>query len=227
MEVNFRKYFLVFLITLGIFGVIYLASEFLYTQRINQVKSIEDTINRNILESEIQYALLADATCGEEETNPILIDEINALAKRLDYMESQRGTQDLEVISLKKYYSLLQVRDYLFLRERAKQCGENPATIIYFYSNEGNCDDCKKTGFVLTSMREDYSNLHIYAFDYNLGLSVIETLKSIYKLENRFPVLVINRKPYYGFKTREEILSLLPELKLTASSTSATTSKTK
>jgi hypothetical protein len=225
MEVKKHKYFLVFLITLGIFAVIYLASEFLYSQRISSVKAIEDTINRSILESEIQYSLLADATCGEEESNPILIDEINALAKRLDVMETQRGATDPEVISLKKYYSLLQVRDYLFLRERAKQCNEHPATVIYFYSNTGNCDDCKKMGFVLTSMREEFSALHIYAFDYNLGLSVIETLKSIYKLEDQFPVLVINRKAYYGFKTREQVLDLLPEIKFATTSSATTTKK--
>lgn len=218
MEINTRKYILVFLITMGIFAIIYLASEFLYTTRISQVKSIEDTINRSIVESEIQYSLLADASCEtREDSNPVLIDEINALAKRLDYMESQRGILDPEVISLKKDYSLLQVRDYLFLRERARLCGERPATIMYFYSNAGNCEDCKKMGYVLTDMREDFNNLHIYSFDYNLGLSVIETLKSIYKLENRFPVLVINRKAYYGFKTRDEVLALLPELNTSTS----------
>lgn len=225
-----RKYILVFFISLGIFAVVYLFSNFLYNQRITQVKSIEDNINQNILESEVQYALLADSACDIDENaggNSLLVDEINGLSKRLSYMEDQRGTNDPEVISLKKYYSLLQVKDYLLLRERARQCGEKPLSILYFYSNKGDCTDCKKMGYVLTSMREDYDKLHIYAFDYNLGLSVIETLKSIYHLEDRFPVLVINRKPYYGFKTRQEVEALLPELAtISASSTNATSSET-
>ena len=220
-----RKYILVFFITLGMFAIIFLFADFLYNNRINQVKSIEENINRNILESEIQYALLADQTCDEESGNPLLVGEINKLTERLAYMEDQRGTNDPEVISLKKYYSLLQVKDYLLLRERTKQCNEKPLSILYFYSNAGDCDDCKKMGYVLTSMREDYDTLHVYAFDYNIGLSVIETLKSLYKLEDTFPVLVINRKPYYGFRTRAEIEELMPELpSLSASSTDATTS---
>ena len=219
-----RKYIFVFFITLGIFAIIFLFSDYLYNQRFGAVKNIEDTINRNILESEIQYALLADASCDTEEGgNQFLIGEINNLTKRLAYMEDQRGAEDPEVNSLKKYYSLLQAKDYLLLRERAKQCGDKPLSVIYFYSNAGNCDDCKKMGYVLTSMREDYDNLHVYAFDYNLGLSVIETLKSIYKLENRFPVLIINRKPFYGFKTREEIESLIPELGQTVGTTTRAT----
>jgi hypothetical protein len=226
-ELNPKKYILVFFITLGIFAVIFLLSDYLYNRRVTAVKSIEETINRNILESEIQYALLADASCDTDESeNPILVSEINTLTKRLADMEDQRGTTDPEVISLKKYYSLLQVKDYLLLRERARQCGEKPLSVIYFYSNAGNCDDCKKTGTVLTTMREDYDNLHVYSFDYNLGLSVIETLKSIYKLEDRFPVLIINRKAYYGFKTREEIEQLIPELgRASATTTKATSTK--
>src|SRR3989338_9255006 len=224
-ELNPKKYILVFLITLGVFAVIFLLSDFLYIRLITQVKGIEDTINRNLLESEIQYALLADASCDTDETgNPVLVGEINNLTKRLAYMEEQRGTNDAEVISLKKYYSLLEAKDYLLVRERAKQCDDKPLSIIYFYSNAGNCDDCKKMGYVLTSMREDYDKLHVYAFDYNLGLSVVETLKSIYKLEDRFPVLIINRKAYYGFKTRAEIEAMIPELgRMTATSTKATT----
>lgn len=224
-ELNTKKYVLVFFITLGIFAIIFLFSDYLYQQRLSQVKNIEDNINLNILESEIQYALLADASCDTDESgNPLLINEINMLTKRLAYMEDQRGADDAEVISLKKYYSLLQVKDYLLLRERAKQCDAKPLTILYFYSNEGDCDDCTKMGYVLTSMREDYDTLHVYAFDYNLGLSVIETLKSIYKLEDQFPVLIVNRKPYYGFKSREEIEQLIPELSaLRATSTKATT----
>src|SRR3989344_4986249 len=71
-ELNPKKHILVFLITLGVFAVIFLLSDFLYNRRITQVKGIEDTINRNILESEIQYALLADASCDTDETgNPV------------------------------------------------------------------------------------------------------------------------------------------------------------
>lgn len=221
---HWNKYVLVFFITLGLFGVIFLASEFLYTQRTGQIKAMEDTINRSILESEIQYRLLADATCDTgDSSNPLLIDEINRLAERLDLMESQRGTLDPEVVSLKKYYSLLQVRDFLFLRERERICNIKAPVIVYFYSNQGDCDDCKKMGYVLTSLREEYANLHIYAFDYDIGLSVVDTLKSIYKLNGELPAIVIDRKPYYGFIERDEIIGLLPPLIRSESQTVSTT----
>lgn len=228
-NISTKKYIIVFVITLGIFAVIFLLSDYLYNKRIAQVKTIEDNIGRSILESEIQFALLSDVSCDSEQNgNSLLINEINNLTERLAYMEDQRGAEDSEVISLKKYYSLLQIKDYLMLREHTKLCGEKPLSIIYFYSNAGNCTDCKKMGYVLTSMRKDYDMLHVYSFDYNLGLSAVETLKSIYRLEEKFPVLIINRKPYYGFKSREEIETLIPELNLmSATSTTATSTQAK
>lgn len=221
-----KKYILVFFITLGVFAIVFLFSDYLYKIRIAQIQALESNINLNILESEVQFALLTDASCDTEEAgNSILIGEINDLARRLSFMEQQRGIDDPEVISLKKYYSLLQIKDYLLLRERAKQCGEKPLSILYFYSNKGDCVECKKMGHVLTAMREDYDKLHIYAFDFNLGLSVIETLKSIYALENRLPVLVINRKPYYGFETQEELEQLIPDIAQYKTATSSPTKK--
>lgn len=209
------KYLFVFLITLALFALAFLFSEFLYQKRVGQLEALESNIRRSILESEIQYALLADVACeddGAEGSSSILIEEINRLATRLEYLEEQRGTDDPEVVALKKYYSLLQIKDYLLLRDRARLCNERPLTILYFYSNVGDCPDCKKMGYVLTSMREEYDFLHVYAFDYDLGLSVIETLKSIYALDGEVPIIVVNRKPYYGFKTREEVEELLPGL---------------
>ena len=83
-------------------------------------------------------------------------------------------------------------------------------------------------GYVLTSMREDYEKLHIYAFDYNLELSVIETLKSIYKLDDKLPILIVNHKVYYGFRARQEIENLIPNIEsLRATSTAATSTPKK
>lgn len=223
---NPRKYLVVFLITAVIFAFIFLFSDYLYRARIGQLTSIENNINQNILETEIQYALLSDLSCDNESAgSSLLIEQINELARRLSYLEEQRGTDDTEVIALKKYYTLLQIRDYLLLRDRARQCGEKPLSILYFYSNRGDCTDCTKMGYVLTAMREDYDRLHVYAFDYNLDLSVLKSLRSIYKLEDRLPVLVIDRKAYYGFKTREEVEALIPGLPESQRASATTTAE--
>ncbi len=223
-----RKFLVVFLITLGIFCVAFLASNYFYSLRSAAIRDVESGINRQIIETEIQFQLLADAACDETTSNT-QITQMNSLAQRLDEMEQQRGAQDPNVIALKKDYSLLMVKDYLLLREKQRRCGDDQNAIIYFYSNTGDCTDCIKTGHVLTQMRKEYDKLHIYSFDYDLGLSTIDTLKSIYGTSGKPPILIINRRPYYGFKTQKEIETLLPNIERLkspeASSTQATTTK--
>lgn len=64
---------------------------------------------------------------------------------------------------------------------------------------------------MLDAARAKYPELRIYSYDYNLDLSTIRALRSIYKVDEPLPVLVINSKTQSGFKTLEEIEALLPK----------------
>ena len=85
---------------------------------------------------------------------------------------------------------------------------------MYFYSNKGDCDDCQKEGFVLTKLRQDYPDLRVYSFDYNLDLSALQTLISIYNIDKKLPVILIDEEAYYGFKSVDDIKNILPALKV-------------
>ena len=103
---------------------------------------------------------------------------------------------------------------------------KKPVFIIYFYSNEGDCPDCIREGYVLTRLKEIYPDLRVYSFDYNLDLSAIDSMKKIYKIKDALPVLVIEDTTYTGFKTIEELTELLPSsLKATTTTLTATTTK--
>lgn len=167
----------------------------------------------DILSSETQFALLKEFSCKSIDHSTAFSEELNNLAQKLSYMEENLGTNNPEVISLKKYYSLLQVKDYLLVKQVKEKCGVKPITIIYFYSNAGDCDDCVKEGYVLTKLRQEFPELRIYSFDYNLDLSVVKTMKSIYGVRNTLPALNIWDENYYGFKSAEDIEKIIPQLK--------------
>ena len=99
------------------------------------------------------------------------------------------------------------------MKQVNEKCGVKPITIIYFYSNKGDCDECKREGYVLTKLREEYPELRIYSFDYNLDLSAVKTLKSIYGVKNTLPALIIWDENYYGFKSATDIEKIVPQLK--------------
>ncbi len=219
-----QKYIIVFIITVAIFATAFYLATRLDARRLADIRATQESVSIDILSSETQFALLGNMDCQTISENPILSTELNSLAGRLSVAEENLGTTNPEVIRLKKQYSLLQIKDYILMQQVSQKCNLKPVFVLYFYSNEGNCSECGRAGDVLTYLRTQYPGLRVYSFDYNLDLSALRTLISLRGLNGQLPALVINnRPPVYGFKTFEEIQTLIPELK-TLSTTSAATS---
>lgn len=233
---GYKKYIFVFVITAGIFTTAFAVSNYSNQKRIQNIESTEDKIALDLLSSETQFNLFKEFSCKGVD-NPVLSSELNSIAERLAYAEQNLGVDNPEVIRLKKYYSVLEVKDYLLMQQMDQKCKQKPLFILYFYSNQGDCDDCKKQGYVLTDLRNEYPELRVYSFDYNLDYSIIKTLQSFFKVKDALPAMVIGDNTYYGFKSREDIEKLIPELaklkaehakaQTTATSTATTTPKKK
>jgi hypothetical protein len=226
--IKYKKYIIVFVITAVIFATAVYFSNFMNAKRAEEIKAIEDRIAIDILSSETQFDLLKEASC-RQLNDTVLSSELNRLSERLSYMEQELGANNAEVFKLKRYYSLLQIKDYLLMQEISKKCQFSPISILYFYSNKGDCQDCKREGYVLTHLREQYPALRVYSFDYNLDLSATKTLIDINKLNGTLPALVIDDKIYYGYMGVEDLEAAIPELKtlnVNATSTATTTQGT-
>ncbi len=224
--IDWKKYTFVFLLAAAIFATVFWVSALFNNWRVADIRSIGDQIAVDILSSETQFSLLEESSCQDLGTS-VLSTEINALASKLSYAEENLGSNNLEVVGLKRYYSLLQIKDYLLMKKISEKCGTKPVVVLYFYSNAGDCPLCERTGYILTYLREQYPDLRVYSFDYHLDLSALRTLVSMFKIENKLPALIVNEKVYYNLSSLEEIEKAVPELKKlkTATSTTATTSK--
>ncbi|MBP6858168.1 MAG: hypothetical protein KBC11_03225 [Candidatus Pacebacteria bacterium] len=204
-----QKYFFVLVITCGIFATGWYLSNYVNNKKINEIKDIQNKIAIDILSSETQFALLEELSCQDLD-NSILSQEISKVADKINFSEQNVGNAD-EIDLLKKQYTILQVKDFLLAKRIGERCKQTISTIFYFYGNKENCTDCLKQGFVLDALREKYPSLRVYSFDHNLDLSTIRALKSIYKIENTLPSLVIQGKTVSGFKTVEELETMLPK----------------
>lgn len=219
---RWQSYAIAFAITAAIFATALFASNYFNERRITQIRSTADNISIDILSLETQFDLLAEHSCRDIAENPVLSTEIQPLAQRLSYLETQSNVDEEELSRLKRYYSLLQIKDLLLMQRVSEKCRINPVVILYFYSNKGDCDDCEEQGYVLTALAEKYPQLRIYSFDYNLPVSALQTMISINGIKNDLPALYIKEKPYYGLHTVAEIEKALPELAKLATSTKAT-----
>lgn len=235
MEINnerestdWLKYLYTFIITSLIFFTAIYISNYFSDKKISELKNIEDKISLDILSSETQFSLLAESSC-RNITNNTLSKEVAVLGEKLAYAEEKIGTDNPDFQNLKTYYSLLEIKDYLLMKRISEKCKDKQVFILYFYSNGDSCTECEKQGFVLTKLHEMYPQIRIYSFDYDFDIPTIQTLKSIYNIENKLPALFINGKILYALKTVEEIKNIIPETKIWDKETllkNSTTTKT-
>ena len=225
MRIDYSKYIYSLIITVAVFATAILISNFFSNRRVDNIKGMQDNIAINILSIETQFDLLKEVPCDNLDSN-ILSEEMSKIGDRLSYIESSRGGDDVEVIYLKKYYSLMEIKDYLLTKRLAEKCvNKKIAYIIYIYSNSKDCDSCRKQSLVLTALREKYKDLRVYTFDYDLDLSAIETLKKAYKVPETFPIIIIEDKVMSGYMEKDALESKLP-LSIKATTTPTSTNPT-
>mgnify|MGYP001581468931 CR=1 FL=1 len=212
MQPNTKRYIIAFVIAGAIFGTALTVSNMLNNVRIAQVQTIEENIATDILSLETQFELLSELSCKDIRENSVLSQELTDVSKRVSYTEEKLGAENPEVLRLKRQYTLLQIKDLLLMKKVSQKCGLEPVFILYFYSNGKDCPDCERQGYALTAIGESYPKLRIYSFDYHLDLPALKTLITINGLNGELPALIINEKPYYGFRSIDDLKKLIPKI---------------
>lgn len=210
MNPETKKYITVFFITLGIFIIVFGMVNYLNKQKLAEIDDLQRKITADLIATETQFNLLKSAPCNAVG-NTILSVELGELGRKLDFAETNQGANDPEVLQLKKYYSLLQVKDYLLMQELASKCDINTDSLLYFYSDD--CEECVKQGYVLTEFKKSYPKLRIYSFDSDLDFSVIDTFIGLYDFEDVYPTVIAHDRTYQGFIGLSELEELFPNLR--------------
>ncbi len=209
---EWQKYLIAFLITATIFLSAVYFNNYFDNKRVENIKSIQDQISLDILSSETQFDLLKEATCKSVDDS-VLSQELNTLASKLSYMEENDST-NTDLPQLKKYYSLLEIKDFLLMKQLGQRCPFKPVSILYFYSQKSDCPNCEKMAYVLTYLRQQYPEVRIYSFDYNLNLSAVDTMKKVYSLnDTELPAVIVGDNVYHGFISVDDMRKAVPELK--------------
>lgn len=210
---DWGRYIIVFFITLGLFATAGGLSNFFTNKKIDTMREIQDKLATDILSSEAQFSLLSELSCEQNDGEENLSDELANMAQKIEYSERNLKGNDTAV-ELKRYYTILEIKDYILTKKINQRCGTKRVPILYFYTTAENCTECTKQGFVLTELRNKYPNLRVYSFDYNLDLSALRALLKIYKIDDtKLPAMVINEEKVTGFKSVEDIEKVYPNIK--------------
>lgn len=211
MSLVTRNALIALFITIAIAGTVAYSINYLNRTRITELSSIEDQLSIDSLSLETQFSLLEAAPCDSNASSVTLTSELADFGSRLSYAENQLGSDDSQVIRLKERYSLLEIRDYLITKQLSAACGTKPVTVLYFYSNAGDCSDCDKAGYALSYLRNTYHSLRVYSFDYNLDLGALKTFIAVVKVQNTLPAFIINGKQFYGFTSLADLEKQFPK----------------
>jgi len=211
MSLFVRNTLIALLIAVAITGTVAYAITYLNNARIAELSAIEDQLSIDTLSLDTQFSLLEAAPCESVASSTTLTDKLADLGSRLSVAENQLGSDNAQVIRLKEQYSLLEIRDYLITKKLAAACGAKPTTVLYFYSNAGDCADCDKAGYALSYLRDTYPSLRVYSFDYNLDLGALRTFIAVTKVKRDLPAFIINGRPYYGFTSLADLEKQFPK----------------
>ncbi|OGG93360.1 hypothetical protein A2609_01565 [Candidatus Kaiserbacteria bacterium RIFOXYD1_FULL_47_14] len=211
-------------ITVAIAGTVAYTVNYLNRARITELVAIENQLSIDTLSLETQFSLLETAPCDSVASSSVLTNELADLGDRLAYAEAQLGKNNVQVMQLKKQYSLLEIRDYLITKKLAAACGAKPVTVLYFYSNSGDCSDCDKAGYALSYLNTTYPALRVYSFDYNLELGALKTFITVNKVQRALPAFVVNGKHLYGFTSLEDLEKIFPKGALASTTATGSTS---
>lgn len=206
-KISYKNVALAATLTLLFFIIGIFLGNVIVSQKYDVVFQTTSDLRAETLSLELQYQLVSANPCETYSKEMFLGNELDQLAGRLQFLEDQYGADNQNVLRLKKYYSLLQIRHYLFYKNVVEVCDVELDLILYFYDNE-ECVRCDDQGGVLTTFRQKYSDsVKIYSFDVLLEDPALRTLKQMYSI-NQTPSIVYNGNTLSGFVSRRELEEL-------------------
>ncbi len=202
---NGSRFFLVFILTTFIFLMGMWFGQNMLKSKLSEIEKMQNDFRTETSTLEVEYMFLNQKPCSIINSSELSI-ELYQMGNRLEFMEDSYGKNNPDVLSLKGYYSLLEMRHWLFFENVRQQCNFDVKTILYFYSNV-RCDRCDEQGYVLTFLRNNYPNLNVYSFDVDIDNSALNMLKEHYNINSfkTLPVIILGNKTFEGFTSLETL----------------------
>jgi len=186
-----KRYLLAFLIGTVLFILIFFLSYSLSYFEYQRISNLQESITYTIFEDKLDYSLFNKQICSNESFKKIS-EDLGFQGKIIDDLEKRLGKKDEKVLFRKKFYTLIELEHFEFVKILNENCDSKIHTILFFYSNEKK--DIKKSedvGDLLDVIHNRNDNLVIYSFDINLESDLINKLKDKYEI-TKSPTIMID-----------------------------------
>ncbi|MDD5023119.1 MAG: hypothetical protein PHU63_03045 [Candidatus ainarchaeum sp.] len=167
---------------------------------INSNMEKQENLMNSFLELQLQKEIIK-SSCDNFNLESFSRD-LTRMSEYMSTLEEKLGKNDPQVIEQKEKYSLIEIQHLLLVEEKIERCDTTDQLLVFFCSNEPkDIQRAEDLGYIITKFREKYEGVFVYSFDYNLDMTILETLKKKYGIESPNSV-------YYNGNSLENIQSI-------------------
>lgn len=199
------RYLLAFLIATIIFvDGFMLVYSFSYLEY-QRISSMQEEISYQIFQNKLRYYLFNEDICSADLLVE-LSENLGFQGRIIDDLERKLGKNDKNVLFRKKFYTLIELEHFEFIKRINKECGAGIPTILFFYSNEKlDLDKGGEVGDLLSVVYRRNPDVKIYSFDINLESELIKRLKEKYGVDEPLTVIINEETKIIWPKNIDEI----------------------
>jgi len=186
-----KRYLLAFLIGTFIFingfaltyGVSYLEYQ--------RISNTQDELSYEIFKDKLYYSFFEQEVCSLNSLEKISLD-LRFQGKIIDDLEKKFGKNHEKVLFRKKFYSLIELEHFEFVKQINEKCDSNISMILFFYSNlDEDIEKSEDVGKLLDIVYNRNQDIIIYVFDINLEDNLIDSLELKYNVL-KSPTIIVN-----------------------------------
>jgi glycerophosphoryl diester phosphodiesterase len=188
------------------FGITYSVAYIEY----QRVIGLQDPVSYQIFQDKMQFTMFEKDICSNDSFEQISQD-LAIQGGFIGDLEHKLGKNNQNVLFRKKFYSLIQLEHFEFVKTINEECNKNTNTILFFYSNEEkDLEKSEEVGRILGALyQQNKDNLIIYSFDKNLDSEIIRSLNKEYSITGPMTIIVNENQTLTSLQNINQIQTLL------------------
>ncbi|MBT3397720.1 hypothetical protein HOA55_02960 [archaeon] len=185
-----KRYVLAFIIGTAIFILGFAITNTLAYMEFQRISGLQDPISYKIFQDKLQFSLFNKDICKEDSYLKIS-EDLGFQGRIIDDLERKFGKNDEKVLFRKRFYSLIELEHFEFVKLLNQECDTEINTILFFYSNEEkDSEEAVEIGRILGVVHQRNRNLTIYSFDMNLDSEIVKSLMEKHEIAGEMAIVV-------------------------------------
>lgn len=204
------RYVLAFIIGTLIFVIGFAFTNMVAYLEFQRITNLQDPTSYEIFKDKLEYTLFDEDICSEYTFQKIS-EDLAYQGQIIGDLETKLGIDNPDVLFRKRFYTLIQLEHFEFVKLINQECDREINSILFFYSNEkDSLEESEKIGNMLGVIyQRNKENLVLYSIDANLDSDIVQKLKAKYDVDDGITIIVNENTKFNYIDNIDEIENIL------------------